>query len=246
MRKAIDLQIGTAGCLIWVAPRSLGGLSPVDFSSAWMGGGGPESVESLIKRGAIAPFGLYQDDGYCVRFLQGDLSDQENEEWTAKGVSKLSIPCGEVLVSGVLTPDFADIELPSMTEASAPGYFELGCFVKVDPGEYKLEVLAYPPDDLSAGWGHITDHLSFGKVAGIKPEKPLDYFKRTRPGEAPPPWINFEDEEKQYVNFIVRLSPYMGDPHEPKLADDGADVGIAWEFRKPDKCPLGIVADIGD
>lgn len=78
----------------------------------------------------------------------------------------------------------------------------------------------------------------FGPHPGIQPEKPLEYWRRTRPGETPPGWMADEPEEGgSYVDFIVRLLPLEGEMAEPALEEDGC---LQWEFRKPDICPAGI------
>ena len=105
--KRLDFLIEEAGCLIWVAPRSLGGLTPAQLAQVWMGRA-TQNTGDLVKRGAMMPMSLYQDDGYLVRFILGELSQQEQAEWTARALWKLDITCGEVFISGILTPDFND------------------------------------------------------------------------------------------------------------------------------------------
>lgn len=234
--KRLDFCIEEAGCLFWVAPRSLGGLSADELGQVWMGESREVTTRELVLRGAMLPMALYQDDGYVVRFILGDLSEQEAAGWTSRVVWKLEIPCGEVLVSGVLTPDFRD-EFAAMPAAEANGSHWLGAYIAVPPGAYRVEVYGYPPGDLSSGWGTITAPRLFGPHPGIRPEKPLEYWRRTRPDETPPAWMTDESEEDVYVDFIVRLSPLEGDMAEPALEADGC---LQWEFRKPDICPAGI------
>jgi hypothetical protein len=233
--RRLDFVVEEAGCLIWVAPRSLGGLTPGELAKVWMGEGG-ESVGDLVERGAMMPMDLYQDDGYLVRFILGGLTEQEDAEWVARARSRLEVPCGQVLVSGILTPEF-DREFASIMPAEANGSYWAGAYVEVPPGSYRVEVYGYAPGDLSSGWGLITDPGLFGKHPGIKPEKPIAYFRRTRPNETPPAWINNEFEEGSYVDFIVRLAPSTGDLPGPDLEEGGM---VKWEFRKPDICPQGI------
>lgn len=236
--KRLDTMIEIAGGLLWLAPRSLGGLSPDAFSKIWMGGGSSESLESIIKRGAMMPLGLYQDDGYAIRFVQGSLTQQEKDEWTAHAAMNLDIPCGELLVSGVLTPDFATLEFPQIAEAEAETTTQFGCYLGVAPGKYRVDVYSYPPGDLSGGWGHIVDSKTFGKVKGLEAEAELKYFERTRPEETPPAWIDYGDDEVSYVSFLIQLSSFDSSLPPPRLGEDG--VGLAWEFRKPAKFPLGV------
>jgi hypothetical protein len=106
---------------------------------------------------------------------------------------------------------------------------------------------------LSTGWGQITNSSLFPPEQGIEPELLKDYFLRTRSKDEMPAWIAYEiteDEQKKqefyqkamdtkYVDFIIRLSPAIDDLPLPELAEDSS---VVWEFRKPDKCPLGIVS----
>jgi len=241
INKRLDFLIEEAGCLIWVAPRSLGGLSAAELAEVWMGQV-EASVHELVQRGAMMPMSLYQDDGYVVRFVLGDLTAQEASDWTARVAWKLDVPCGEVLVSGTLSPDFEE-EFSAIELAEPNGSYGVGAYVEVPPGKYKVEVFSYPPGDLSSGWGMITDPRTFGKHPAIQPEKPREYFRRTRPNEQPPAWMSDESEGYLYVDFVVRLSELQEDPALPELEEDGC---IRWEFRKPDVFPKGISSGISD
>jgi hypothetical protein len=231
----IDFTIQNAGCLIWLAPRSLGGVSPEQFGQIWMGEG-DENVQDLVARGAFIGMSLYQDDGYNVRFVVGDLTPDEEAEWTAHAVWKLDVGCGQVIVSGSLSEDFDD-EFAEIEKAVDGGSYWVGCYVEVPRGEYRVDVYSYPPGDLSAGWEHITNTELFGKHPAVEPEEAASYFRRTRPGLEPPAWIKEGYDETSYVNFVVRLSPLAGEVSAPAMEEDGC---IEWEFRKPEICPLGI------
>lgn len=236
--ERFEVMIEIAGGLLWLAPRSLGGLTPQQFSQMWLGGGAPESLESLIQRGCMMPLSLYQDDGYSIRFVQGELTQQEREEWTAHSQMNLEIPCGELLVSGVLTPDFAELEFPQMGVAEPDAEYQLGCYLQVEPGSYRVDVYSYPPGDLSGAWGHIVDSDTFGRIAGLESETAERYFERTRPDILPPAWINDQDDGTFFLSFLIQVTPHDATLPAPLMGDDG--VGVAWEFRKPEKCPLGI------
>ncbi len=237
--KRMEFIIEEAGCLIWVAPRDLGGLSPDEFYNVFSGGGG-ESLNDLVERGAMIPLSLYQDDGYLVRVVEGDLSDEEEAEWTARARWKLALDCGEMIVSGILTPDI-ESEIKEIKPAKNGGSFWAGCRLKVAPGAYQVEVYSYPPGDLSGGWMQIEDprmfKLAMNEKARLKAEKPLKYFRRTRLGEKPPAWIEGDFEENEYINFIIRLLPLSSKLPMPEFEEGGF---IEWEFRKPDICPIGI------
>jgi len=241
--KRVDFYVGEAGCLIWIAPRSLGGLGPAGIARVWEGESDQsnDKVEDLVRRGVMMPMSLYQDDGYSVRFVLGDLTAQEEAEWVARAVWKLDVPCGEVLVSGILTPDF-EREFRDIVPAEEAGSYWAGAYVSVPPGSYRVEVTSYPPGDLTSGWGMITDSRSFGRHPGLAPEKRRAWFERTRPCEAPPAWLDDDpDDGNLFVDFIVRLMPLVDAPPVPRFEDDGC---IGWEFRKPELFPLGIRSKI--
>jgi len=239
VNKRLDFSIQEAGCLIWLAPRSLGGVTPEEFGKIWMGAGN-ETVKDLVMRGAMMPMSLYQDDGYLVRFVLGDLSEQEASEWTARVRWKLNVPCGKVIVSGVLDDD-VEYWFPEIGAAKNNGSYELGCYVEVPAGEYLVEVHSYPPGDLSTGWGRIEKDGLFDSLPEIERENPIDYFKRARPDEEPPKWIKDDyDFDTYFINFIIRLAPLNEELPAPKLEED---VCIEWEFRKPAICPIGIKSD---
>lgn len=183
---------------------------------------------------------LYQDDGYNVRFVTGELNAQEEAEWTARARWKLNVPCGQVIVSGPLSEDFDD-EFSEIGKAVEGGSYWVGAYVGVPTGEYRVDVYSYPPGDLSAGWGHITNTDLFGKQPGIEAEKELDYFNRTRPGEEPPAWIREEYDETSYVNFEVRLSPLATDLTAPQIETVGC---IEWECSGYGETPDNRAVDL--
>jgi hypothetical protein len=107
----------------------------------------------------------------------------------------------------------------------------------VPPGDYQVEVYSYPPYDLSTGWGQIENPELF--KGSLKPEHLPDYFRRTRPNEESPEWLDDEnfDLENTYVNFVIKLT--LLQEELPELEFEGSGF-IEWEFRKPEKFPLGI------
>ncbi len=234
-----EFIIEEAGCLIWVAPRDLGGLSPVEFYRVFSGES-EESLSRLVERGGMMPLSLYQDDGYLVRVVEGDLSQEEESQWTARARWKLALDCGEMIVSGILTPDI-ESEIREIEPAKNGGSFWAGCSLKVAPGAWLVEILAYPPGDLSGGWMQIEDpemyKLAMNEKSRFESESVIEYFRRTRPAEQPPAWIEGKIDDTQYVNFIIRLAPLDEDLPAPKIGDDGC---VEWEYRKPDRCPAGI------
>ncbi len=233
--RRLEFIIHEAGCLIMIAPMSLGGHEYEELLDLF---GDAQNLRQMIEQRAIMPMDLYQDDGYLVRVVFGDLNEEEASQWTARARWKLNIPCGQLLITGALDNEAG-------FEAIKDGdKFWLGGYVEVPAGEYDAEVYSYPPGDLSTGWGQIENFDGkglFKPAAGIQPENPLDYFKRTRPDEEPPAWIREDGfvQEGEYINFVVRLAPLTDARPMPELEDGGF---LKWEFRKPERCPVGIRA----
>jgi len=230
--KRLEFKFGEAGCMIMVAPMSLGGYQFKDLSWGVFVNNADETVQQLVERNVLMPMSLYQDDGYIVRLVLDDLSEREAEDWVARVRWKLNISCGKLLVTGVL--DYED-DIP---EAKDGDDFYIGCcYVEVPSGDYQVEVYSYPPYDLSTGWGQIENPELF--KGRLKSEYLPDYFRRTRPNEEPPEWLDDEnfDLENAYVNFVIKLT--LLQEELPKLEFEGSGF-IEWEFRKPEKFPLGI------
>ena len=86
---------------------------------------------------------------------------------------------------------------------------------------------------------------------GIEPEPLKAYFERTRPHTPVPAWIGCEIEEDperrqkyydeayslHYTDFVIRLLPVLENLNPSKLGEVGT---IEREFRKLDRCPLGL------
>ncbi len=251
--QSIEFSFWEAGCLIWVGAKDLGKLSYSEFCHLIWGDNLEQSRDYIVNRKVFIPLNLYQDDGYSVRVKMSDLTTQEAEEWVARARWQLDLSCGQMVISGIADDEEdAFLEMPSAinTEATNNAF---QCYVDVPPGIYQVEIYSYPPGDLSTGWGQITNPKLFRPTADIEPEPLADYFLRTRSAEEAPPWIALEltddPEQKQkfydqlgensYIDFIVRITPELEDLPCPMLEKDGC---VTWEFRKPNRCPLGIVS----
>ena len=156
-----------------------------------------------------------------------------------------------MVVSGIADDEEDEfINMPSANELKNGD--NLQCYVEVVPGIYQVEIYSYAPGDLSTGWGQITGSSLFKPAHGIELESIKDYFLRTQKLAEMPAWIGYEiteDSEKRsefyqaaveekYIDFIIRLSPVIEDLPVVEIGDDSS---VNWEFRKPEKCPLGIV-----
>jgi len=99
-RKAIDFSIQETGCLLYAADANLGGKPFNELHhSGW---------QDLTLKGALIGTSLYQDDGYNVRVLFGDLTVEEKSEWTGSVAWKLNLESGKMVVSGVCDEDLED------------------------------------------------------------------------------------------------------------------------------------------
>lgn len=231
-RKQIDFNIQEAGCLIYVADRNLGGRPFGDLNSTdW---------KDLTIENVIMMMSLYQDDGYSIRVVSGDLTDEEKSEWTSKATWKLNFQSGEMVVSGVCDPDLENYII-EFGDGINDTDCQLGCIVKIPKGAYQVDVYSYPPNDLAGGWMAIEDRSSFracfGKDSEIPYEKPTDYFKRTRPNENPPDWIKESYEDALFLDFVIHLSLITEEIFTSEFEDDGC---LIWKHRKPEICPIGI------
>jgi len=231
-RKAIDFSLQEAGCLLYAADANLGGKPFNELHHfGW---------QDLTLKGALMGASLYQDDGYNVRVVFGDLTVEEQNEWTGRVAWKLNLESGKMVVSGVCDEDLEEY-MEDFPIAETGGDYHLGCFVEVPKGEYAATIYSYPPNDLSGGWMRIEEpgsfKLCFGAEAGLEYEKPLDYFARTRPAETPPDWVKNGWEDDNFLDFVIHLVPLSGELTPPEFEDDGC---LAWEYRKPDICPQGI------
>lgn len=247
--ERIEFSFDEAGCVICVGAKELGGISYQEFCRLFWS----DNPIKVIEQQVFLGMELYQDDGYLVRVVLGELTHQEQEEWVARVRWKLNLTCGAMIVTGIFDEE-ESVSMPSFSNLDENEYI-LQCYVEVPPAIYQVEIYSYPPGDLSTGWGQITDPDLFPAEPGIQSESIKDYFLRTRQMTEIQPWIAYEiTEDKQkkqeilstlddisYVNFVIRLSPIIDDNLPlPKLDDNNF---VAWEFRKPEKCPLGILAN---
>ena len=225
-RRDVEFSIGEAGCLIYVADAA-----------------------QLIGTGGTGPITggeLYQDDGYAVRLvLGGELTAEEQANWTSRADARVGLPSGDMIVSGILDPDFdrwaADFGSVTIGDGSRSAH-ELGCRVAVQPGDYRVAFYGYPPNDLAGGWMRIEEpenfEVAFSDDSGADgDEKAVDYFTRTRPGEPVPEWVSEGWEEAQFLDFVIHLLPLEGGGSDLPTDATGS---LEWSYRKPEVCPLGI------
>lgn len=237
MRSTIDFEIYEAGSLIYLADANFGGIPINTFHEFF---GGKAGLKELTEREAVMAGSLYQDDGYSIRIVFGELTEQEDAEWTSRARSVMNIESGKLIISGVCDQDLEKY-IADWTTAEDGGAYDLGAFIEVSPGRYDVSILGFPPGDLAGGWMAIEDRsmfkACFSRESEFAFEKPIDYFKRTRPDETPRDWHVEGWTDDPYLSFIVQLNPADGSAHESRFEADGC---IDWEYRKPEICPLGI------
>lgn len=246
MDQRLDVAIEVAGSMLWLAPHGLGGHAPDVFGQAWMGTPvGGVDMPQLIAQQLFMPLVLMQGDDFIVRWVLGDLQPEEQDDWMACARGRLSVACGRLMCAGVLTPDFARFEYPSIEAAEPGGSSQFGHYINVPPGDYDVTVYSYPPRELSGAWDALAEPGKQWRHPAIAQEDPVAYFKRTRPGEALPQWLaEPDDNETLYVQFVIHVQPATGEAPPASLDDSG---GLAWTFRKPERCPLTLLpAVLGD
>jgi len=235
-RHDLDVYNEATGFMIASA-----GLCGSDYSETESG---DEDWLRAIEEGVFLPFELVQDDPFIIRVvLDEPLSAQEEAEWVGRTRHKLQIPDGRLVVIGG-GPEYLwgeDME-------------EYTRFLDVPPGTYLAEVYSYLQG--------VNGDYCLGEV---EPAEPIgSYFRRTRPSKPMPLWLrnecvddpeadpghdeeweeveaDYETEQPPYVHFLLRLSPLVDEPPLPALEDGWIAVGQG--ARRPEVCPLGLVAD---
>jgi hypothetical protein len=133
-----------------------------------------------------------------------------------------------MVVSGVRDPDI-EAYLEDFPVAETGGDYQLGRIVEIPAGANAVSIYAYPPNDLSGGRMAIEDARTFktrfGQESDLKHEKPLNYFARTHPGEAPSGWLADGWEENRFLDFPIHLAPLSENVTPPAFEADG---GLAW------------------
>jgi hypothetical protein len=217
------------------------GLCGRDYSSVDV-----EDEEWLqaIKDGVFLPFQLVQDDSIIIRVVIDEpLSAQEQDEWVGYSSHKLSIPDGHLAVIGGGTEYLWGEDMTEFTR-----------FLDVPAGDYLAELYTY--------FQGINGEYCLNKAG--KREPIGTYFRRTRPGEPFPLWLqnecaddpkadpghdeewedaeaDYDTEQPTFVGFLLRLSPLTQEPPLPPMEHGWFDIGSG--ARRPAVCPIGVVAD---
>jgi hypothetical protein len=207
--------------------------------------GDQDAWKAAIADGIFVPLELVQDDSILVRVVFDEpLLLEENEEWVGHFTSRLRVPDGVLTLTG-------GSEYISGEEAD-----DYTQHVEVPRGDYQVDVYTYLP--------FLNGEYCL-KQASDEPWGA--YFRRTRPGEEFPLWLQNEciddpeidpghenewpedreiddDEETDYVMFLVHLSRAEKWNDVPVAAlNTRGWIDIASGARQPAQCPLGIRFD---
>jgi len=197
-----------------------------------------------VEDGVFLPFSLIQDDSFVIRVvLDEPLSTQERDEWVGCSRHKLRVPDGVLAVIGGGSEYLWGEDMEEFT-----------CFLEIPPGDYLAEIYTYLQSVNGPNCLSVADS---GEPLGA-------YFRRTRADQPFPLWLrnlcadqpeldpghedewldadsDYDAEQPHHVEFLLRLSPLTETPEIPERTD-------GWFLetlgaRKPDVCPVGLVAD---
>jgi hypothetical protein len=221
-----DVNIYNEATGFTITSKSLGGrdFSPWDSSD-------PEWREAM-REGLFLTAELVQDDSFGVRVVADEpLTEEEQAQWVDHWAAKLLITDGILTISGGIEYLWGE-EMEDYTQ-----------YVPVAPGVYRVDFYTYIPG--VNGWHCLR--------AAPEGEEPFGaYFRRTRPGEAFPYWLQAdcyeepeqdpgheaeweeepeEDEDSPgYIDFLLHLTPLERLPPDeappaPPLGDPEAEDG---------------------
>jgi predicted DNA-binding WGR domain protein len=226
------------------------------FTHEGLGGrgidGGGKAWMAAVKRGDIIPIELVQDDPFNVRIVvSGELEPAEAEEWVGRFDAKLRVPDGRFVVGGG-----SEYVMEAFDEE--PEYMrEYVRHIAIPPGEYRASVYTY--------MGSVNGRACLQAARGGDEPDPLgEWFRRTRPGEAFPPWLHNDcvidpaedpghetewkkakkvDDPNDYIDFLIHLTP-LARNERLDMPEPGGDGWFSYvtESRVPERIPLGIVA----
>ncbi len=237
----IDLNVYNEATGFMIASKGLGGR---DFSEVEAD---DEVWNAAVEEGIFLPFSLVQDDPFVIRVvLDEPLSAEESAEWVGVSRHRLRVDDGILAVIGGGPEYLWGEDMDEFTR-----------FLEIPPGDYLAEVYTYLQ---GVNGPHCLD------AAG--PDEPLGtFFRRTHPGRPFPPWLRndcaddpgldpgheeqWEDAEADdeadfplYVDFLLRLTPLVQAPESPRLENGWFPESLG--ARKPDRCPIGLIADEED
>ncbi len=219
------------------------------LSSPCLGGSGISTadLEATLQSHDAAQLAPLMDKGVCLPLffpgdcaldravvVVGDLSAEEQAEWLGRVRSKLTIPCGDLLVlGGGLAEDFDEaIAHPEPPDPEDTHYQR----IKLPPGDYLVEVYAFV--------GSMT--VNFAWEDDEDGSKLNAWWDETRPGQDRPEWMEAwaeegyaDAEEFDLLEYVIRLIPLTEEVPLPEQETRTGWAGV-FEMRRPAVCPAGL------
>lgn len=191
----IDPHFFCDGAYYVLLSRSLAnsGLDPHALADT-LGEGDPEQIADLLERGICLPLMFGGDcamDGGTA-FVVGPLDAAHEQGWAMRLTSKLSIPCGKL----VLLAGGGDGDLLERAISGEPPeeHYVVYQTIDVPPGDWRVDVYAYPTS-MTVALHH--DDLDEDEIAAKYAKYP-----------------------KVDVDYVVQLTPPSGDVPLPELDPD--------------------------
>jgi len=201
-----------------------------------------QNLYESVRNGIIIPINLVQDSSPHIRVITGSLTLKEEGEWVDRFAWKLRIPCGQLILEGGLDPRGPNADFMKSLEVPA--------------GDYLVELY-------TLYWGIN----GFDCLPENLQEPPGAWFRRTRPNQRFPASMKFylgenadedpghedewdefynsekyeELEEPDWVDFILRLSPWKAGKEIELPCDQNGWFPNGLNPRKPELCPLGLM-----
>jgi len=222
-RHRADVSVYNESLLFVIASKSLGGRDCAQEP-------GSDEWTALVRAGIFLPVMLNGDKGVNVRVIvNDDLTPEEAAEACAHVAGRLRVRDGRLALLG--GSEYLDGE-------EADESMEV---VKVPKGDYRMDVHACFAGVNGPYLPAFEEHVLKGPVA--------DWFRRTRPGVDVPRWLadhcgppacGAHVDPPEYLDFIVRLTPWDGPTkvEPPELDEQGCLVPTPV---RPERCPVGIV-----
>lgn len=205
MRTPIDERYFCDGSTVLFVSQCLGGsgIAPEALSETLLDGPA-EAVTDLLRRGICLPIDFGTDCALdsSTLFVIGELDDAHERGWVASLTGWLAIPCGKlVLVCGGGAGD--ELARAVSGEPADPDY----CIyqtIDVPPGDYRVDVLAYP-ESVTVGLMH--EDLDEDEIREKYADRPVveeAYVVRLTPSEGEVPLPAFVEETHWPGVFVVR------------------------------------------
>lgn len=212
-----------------------------------------------LEQGLFIPLALYEDGSLNIRVAERELTEQESNEWLNCTQWKLHIPSGTLSISGGLS-----LFQQHLDTDSAEYHEDFVCTVFVEPGWYLIKAYGYLPSK------------SVFPYEETEPEAIGNWFRRTRPGQEFPEWLQLwcldnpeldpghnEEWDAHYKKIGAQGFKKLVDTLQERyleylfhLTPIQADTKLPppvlngsvlwWDARKPERCPIGLDVNFPD